>query len=123
MNLLLISLGGAIGAVARYLASETVGSITKYGFPLGTLTVNVIGCFLIGWLIGSGNAEQRTDLRLGFGVGFLGALTTFSTFSAETVKQITDGNWGVASINVVANDVLCLLAVAGGLAIGRKFRS
>ena len=120
MNLLLISLGGALGALARYFVSISVGTVTKYGFPLGTLIANVVGCFLVGLLIGSGAGAKSQELRLGFGVGFLGALTTFSTFSAETFQQALDGNWGVATTNVLTNVVLCMIAVYLGVIIGRK---
>ena len=120
MNLLLVALGGALGALARYFITITIGSFTKFGFPLGTLVANVTGCFLVGWLIGSGAGEKSQELRLGFGVGFLGALTTFSTFSAETFQQAVDGQWGVATTIVLANVVLCMIAVYLGVIFGRK---
>ncbi len=120
MNLFLISLGGALGALVRYFIAITFGTITSYGFPIGTLLANVVGCFLIGLLVGSGAGEQNENMRLGIGVGFLGALTTFSTFSAETLQQMLNGNWGVATINVVANLALCLIAVFAGVIVGRK---
>jgi len=89
-------------------------------FPLGTLIANLLGCFLIGILIGSGKTETNNSLKLSFGVGFLGALTTFSTFGAETIGHAQSGNLGIAGANVAVNVVVGLLAVVIGMAVGQK---
>lgn len=120
IQLLLIGIGGAIGAISRFGIAEVSKKVFAGAFPVGTLIANLAGCFVIGVLLGSGQAEKSDPLRLGVGVGFLGALTTFSTFSAETMQQINENNWGVAAANVGANLILGLLLVALGIFAGKK---
>lgn len=116
LNLLLVAVGGAIGAVARYSisvwASRLTGGSTGSGFPLGTLLVNVVGCLLLGalmvWVERGALSEQS---RLLLGVGLLGALTTFSTFGHETMILAQRGLMTQALVNVAANAVLGLSAV------------
>lgn len=119
-NLLAISLGSICGALLRYGLSVSTVKLIDSPFPWGTLAANVIGCFLMGFLIGSGKGTEHETLRLGFGVGFLGSLTTFSTFSAESVNHALEGNWGIASANVLVNVVVCLAAVMVGILLARK---
>jgi len=120
-RLLAIGCGGFLGAVLRYLV--TVGVARRQGgvLPLGTLSCNVAGCLLIGVLVAV--AEEREGLgegaQLFLRVGLLGAFTTFSTFGLETVDLLRDGEWGAALLTVLGNLLLGLLAVAGGLALGR----
>lgn len=119
-NLLAISLGSVCGALLRYALYFSSVKLFDSQFPWGTLAANVIGCFLMGLLIGSGKGDTHETMRLGFGVGFLGSLTTFSTFSAESVNHAMNGNWGIATVNVITNVVVCLLAVAIGILLARK---
>ena len=119
-NLLAIALGSICGALLRYAIYVSSVKLIDSQFPWGTLAANLIGCFLMGLLIGSGKADANDTLRLGFGVGFLGSLTTFSTFSAESVNHALNGNWGIASANVIVNVVVCLLAVTAGIMLARK---
>ena len=118
---LLVAAGGSIGAIIRYAIARACETSLKITFPVATLTANVIGCFLIGLLIGSGIGEKSDSVRLWFGVGLLGSLTTFSTFGAETIKCLHDNQWSIALSNVFANLVLGLLAVALGILVMRKF--
>jgi len=120
IELLLIGIGGAIGAISRFGIAEMAKRFSTGPFPIGTLIANLTGCFLIGILLGSGTADKSEPLRLGVGVGFLGALTTFSTFGAETIKNVQDGNWGIALGNVSANVILGLMCVALGIVIAKK---
>ena len=120
-QILLVALGGALGAIGRFGINEILTAVFKLPFPLGTLVANVVGCFLIGVLIGSGIGETSRSARLGFGVGFLGALTTFSTFGAETIQHASDGRWSLAIGNVSANLTLGLAAVMLGIATGKRF--
>ena len=120
LELLLIGIGGAIGAISRFGVAEMAKRFSSGPFPFGTLIANLAGCFLIGILLGSGQAEKSEPLRLGVGVGFLGALTTFSTFGAETISNAQDGNWAVAIGNVSANLVLGLACVALGMIVAKK---
>ena len=117
---LLIGLGGAVGAAVRYSINEIAIRFTSGAFPVGTLVANLAGCFMIGMLLGSGLGEKSEALRLGFGVGFLGALTTFSTFGADTITRIDEGQWGIALLNVAANVLLGLTCVVLGMVAGKK---
>jgi CrcB protein len=113
-HVFIVGLGGFLGATGRYLVSGYVQGVSdSIDFPYGTLVVNLLGCFLIGLL------AQLADTRGFFGpefrslvlIGILGALTTFSTFSIETLNLLSDGENVLAGLNVGANLGLCLLAV------------
>lgn len=121
INILLVGLGGGIGAITRYLVS--VWAAQKYGseFPYGTLLVNLAGCLIIGLFM-----QLVTDRiivnpywRMLVTVGFLGGLTTFSSFSYETVKLVGDGELALAFYNVAANTVLGLMATWVGITIAK----
>lgn len=120
-EVLLIALAGAIGALSRYGLSLAANRFINESFPFGTLIVNVLGCFLIGYIMHLG---LTTDLipatwRVALTVGLLGGLTTFSSFSYETVKFIEDGAWALAGGNIAANVLLCIPATLLGIGLGR----
>lgn len=120
INILLVGAGGFIGSVLRYLASGYVQQSTKsIDFPYGTLAVNVIGCFIIGFL--AQLAEDRgvftSESRLLVFTGFLGGFTTFSSFGNETLNLARDSQMINALANIGANVFLGLLAVW----LGRTF--
>ena len=119
MEVLAISLGGACGALLRYYIAVASKALITSEFSWGTFAANVLGCFLIGLMIGS-QRDQNETIRLGFGIGFLGSLTTFSTFSAQTINHLTGGNWMLGTINAVANLTCCLLATVAGITLGRR---
>ena len=119
----LVALGGALGASSRYGVSKLIDFYCKTSLPLATLVVNVSGCLLIGLLLGSGLDDRGHPARIFFGIGFLGALTTFSTFGEETIRHVREGDWWIALINVLANLVICLAAVVAGIALGKRFFS
>lgn len=113
-NILLVGIGGFIGSVMRYLASGYVQQTTKsVDFPYGTLAVNVIGCFIIGFL--AQLAESRgvftSESRLFVFTGILGGFTTFSSFGNETINLVRDSQMMNAFANVGANLVIGLFAV------------
>jgi CrcB protein len=116
-ELLLISLGGMLGANVRYVLSNWAAARYGTGFPYGTLLVNAGGSFLIGLVLGLLTASQRDnpDARLFIVTGFLGAETTFSTFAYETVALLRFGNRQAAIRNLLANLSLGLVATAVGL--------
>ncbi len=123
-RLLAIALGGAFGAVSRYLISGWVARLThESAFPYGTLAVNVTGSFLLGLMMGLGG-EGRLLLppavRVVLGIGFLGAFTTFSTFSYETVEALRIGDFRVAVGNTVISVVTALAACWLGLELGTR---
>ena len=122
---LLVGLGGFFGAMARYLLSATVGRTLGESFPYGTLCVNLLGSLAIGVLMGLALVQKdwSEELRLVLIVGLLGSLTTFSTFSWETLDFLRAGNWARAISNVGANVLLALLATGLGLASVRALLS
>jgi len=105
-------MGGAAGAVLRYLMSSGIYSWFGRGFPYGTLMVNVIGSFAIGLLsiLLVEKFEVPQEVRLGLVVGVLGALTTFSTFSWDTLDLMEQGLMQKAFLNVLLNVVVCISA-------------
>ena len=111
--LLFVAMGGALGAVLRYSISSGVYSWFGRSFPYGTLVVNVIGSLAIGLLsillVEKFNVPQ--EIKLGLVVGVLGALTTFSTFSWDTVDLLQQGLIQRALLNVLLNVVVCISAV------------
>lgn len=121
-TLILIAAGGAGGAVARYLISTACCSLWGDRFGIGTLVVNIAGCFLLGMIAHGGIAtglRQPWLTHPGITAGLLGGLTTFSTFGYETFKHLEDGERGLALLNVSANLGVGMLAVFAGVAISR----
>lgn len=120
-EILFIGVAGALGALSRYGLSNLANRFISAGFPWGTLVVNVVGCFLIGYVMHVGLATDIVPAawRLAITVGFLGGLTTFSSFSYETVALIEDGAWLLAVGNIAANMALGISATLLGLGFGR----
>jgi len=114
VTLLLVLLGGAVGAPTRYLADVVVQRLHRASFPWGTWTVNVAGSFVLG-LVAAGASTWAETL---VGTGFCGALTTFSTFGYETVRLSEEGETVTAAANVVGSLALGLLAAALGWWLG-----
>jgi len=120
MIYLLIALGGAAGSLLRYSLGGAVQRLSESGFPVGTMFVNVSGCFLIGVLLRQFlNMQLSHDLRALLIVGFCGGFTTFSTFSAETITLIDGGEYGRAAAYVALRVGLCLLATLAGMTMMR----
>jgi fluoride exporter len=127
---LLVAFGGAIGSLARYGTGLAAARVFGKGFPWGTLVVNVAGCFAMGIVLGiiadleahSSDAAIRSQLAFwhrAVAIGFLGGLTTFSSFGGDTMRQLFGGQSSAALANVAANVVLSLVAVWCGMAIMR----
>ncbi|MDR2865182.1 MAG: fluoride efflux transporter CrcB [Spirochaetaceae bacterium] len=120
MKCIFIILGGGIGALVRYFATHYVNSVFGSSFSIGILFVNTLGALLIGFLF---NLFQtftvQPELRLFLITGFLGGFTTFSTYSLETVQYLLNGNIKYAVINIVLNNVLCILFVITGIWISK----
>ena len=121
IQILAIAAGGAVGSVLRYAVSTGVYSMLGRNFPYGTLAVNVIGSFLMGLLFVL--MVERLDMsavwRMAILVGFLGAFTTFSTFSIETVNLLQGGDFMRAFLNVTLSVAFCLVATWVGFRLGR----
>lgn len=123
-NLVYIAAGGALGSVLRYAMSTGVQNLFGRGFPYGTLSVNLIGSFLIGLLYILVDTRMDTNVawRMLLMVGLLGGFTTFSAFSLETLQLIQDGAAGRAVLNVLLNVCLCLIACWLGIIIARQIQ-
>ena len=120
MILLLIAVGGAAGSILRYVLGGAVQHLSARGFPIGTLAVNVLGCFLIGILARVFlNMQTATEWRALLVVGFCGGFTTFSTFSYETLGLIEGGEYARGLAYISLSVILCLLATFGGMALSR----
>lgn len=116
MTLVLVFLGAAIGAPLRYLTDRAVQSRHDSVFPWGTLTANLVGCLVLGGLLGAGAAVPGWLGAL-LGVGLCGSLTTYSTFSYETVRLAEEGAHFYAAMNLVVSLVVGLGAAALGYAV------
>jgi len=123
VNLAAIGVGGAAGAVCRYLLTISAAAIPGGSTLWGTTLANVLGCGLLGVLaeysLLEGNLTPK--FALACRVGFLGSLTTFSTFTAESVTTWVDGRSGIAAIYVAANLVLGVFALFAGAALVRQY--
>ena len=111
MTVALIAVFGALGCLLRYFLSGWVYGLLGRGFPYGTLAVNAAGGFLIGLVMETGlrSTLVPAELRTGLAIGFLGGLTTFSTFSYETFKLLEDGELVSAGVNALASVATCVL--------------
>lgn len=118
-----IAIGGAVGAMARYSASLGVHGLFGHAFPYGTLFVNVVGSFSIGllYVVIMDSTVELGHYRAPLMIGLLGAFTTFSAFSLETIQLMESGDIWKAGINIGLNVVLCLVACWSGLALARHY--
>ncbi|MGQ8363717.1 fluoride efflux transporter CrcB [Glaciecola sp. 1036] len=110
---LAVAFGGAIGACLRLFIQQSFTNMLGKGFPFGTLAVNVIGSFIIGlvYALIQQQAIENPVLKSFLTVGILGALTTFSTFSLETLVMLQDGDLLKAGLNILLNLCLCICCV------------
>jgi CrcB protein len=116
-----VAVCGALGCLTRYFVSGWVYGILGRGFPYGTFAVNILGAFIIGLLMEFGIRSTLIPptLRIGLTVGFMGGLTTFSTFSYETFRLLEEGNFITASTNVALSVLVCLLFTWVGITTAR----
>lgn len=121
-HLLIIAIGGGIGSVSRYLTSQWLAQRLGAFFPYGTLAVNIIGCFIIGLFMTIATEKFVVNplWRLLITVGFLGGLTTFSSFSYETMKLLEDAEYWLALSNVALNCLIGFSATWVGMMVARS---
>ena len=120
-SFLAIAIGGGLGSVARFVISREMGNWLGSYLPYGTLTVNVAGSLALGWFatIFLDRPEINSAIRLGLTVGFLGAFTTFSTFSYESLQLLLNGAVWRAVFNVVLNAAACISMCYFGMQMAR----
>jgi fluoride exporter len=118
LNLILVMAGGFLGAICRFAMIQII-RVEPSEFPAGTLSINIIGCFLLGWLYSFARGKNHINARyvLFLGTGFIGSFTTFSTFSVETLNLLRDANYIAAAMYTVLSIGAGLVAVN----IGNRF--
>lgn len=123
LKIIMVAVGGGIGATTRYLVSTWAAERFGTDFPYGTLIVNVVGCFIIGVFMTL--ATERLIVtpywRLLVTVGFVGGLTTFSSYSYETLKLLEDADIMMALYNLVGNVIMGFFATWLGISVARLF--
>jgi CrcB protein len=118
-----IALGGALGALARHGTGALCERLFDPAVPWGTFTVNAVGSFFLGLLVESIARNESMDpgLQAMLATGFLGAFTTFSTYSVQSVRLVERGDYGLAAANVLGNVIVGLGLAALGIATARRF--
>ena len=122
-----IAVGSALGGVARFWCSGVAARFMGETFPCGTIIVNVVGCFIIGFFATitgpDGRVFSDTLTRQFVMIGILGGYTTFSSFSLQTLNLVQDGEWWLASANIALSVVACLVAVWLGFVLAASINS
>jgi CrcB protein len=118
--ILIVGMGGFFGAISRFVIASFVQTHSNTLFPVGTLSVNVLGSFIIGFLAMYFSQVVQPEYKAFLMTGFLGALTTFSTFSLENINMIQDGNYTSAILNITLNIVLTLSATLLAMMLFKK---
>jgi fluoride exporter len=123
LNLLIIGIGGFIGAILRYIISGFFYDLYGDKFPYGTLAVNLIGCFALGFFItmAEGKFIVSPQMRSFAAIGLLGAFTTFSTFSFETLALLQNELYSSAFFNILISVIVGLFAVWAGIVLAKLF--
>jgi CrcB protein len=117
----IVFLGSGIGGTLRYLIGMGIGQWVRQPFPLGTVTINVTGSFLIAFIAGLSDRTRwiSPEVKLFLTTGIMGGYTTYSSFNYETLVLAQQGEWRLSVLNVAATVVLCLLSGLGGFALAR----
>ena len=116
IGILYLSIGAIFGAILRFVITHYSSELSQHhGFPYGTLLVNVLGSLLVGYVLTWSADHEHDYWRLFAATGFCGAFTTFSAFAYESVAYWHEGRIGAFLVNLLLNNVLCVLAVALGI--------
>jgi fluoride exporter len=115
-----VGLGGFLGAIARYALGGWVAMRWGAAFPWGTFVINITGSFIVGFFLAFAQYRPwlHPQFRLLFAVGFVGAYTTFSTYTYESLRLMMDGQFALAALNVIGSVVVGLAAVFAGFLLG-----
>ena len=121
LDVLVICLGAIVGANARYFISRFAAQVLGPVFPYGTLFINVVGSFIVGFFVVWTSERVLVDprWRLFVVVGFCGSLTTFSSYAFESMSFFERGQWLLMLTNIFSNNLLCLAGALGGMAMAR----
>lgn len=121
LNIVLVAIGGAIGSVARYLVGVWGVKLAGPNFPWGTITVNVVGAFLIGLMVEmvARRFDASSEVRVFIVTGIIGGFTTWSSFTLDAVVLFERGDMGLAAVYLLASLVVSFAAIFAGLALGR----
>ena len=121
MNFIMVSLGAIVGANLRYILGRYAAKVLGPVFPYGTLIINIVGSFIVGWFMIWTTERVLVDprWRLLIVVGFCGGFTTFSSYAFESMAYFQQGQWTLMTTNILANNVLCLVAAVAGMALAR----
>jgi CrcB protein len=121
LDFLAISVGAIVGANARYFISRFTSKGFGPAFPYGTLFINVTGSFIVGFFMIWTTQRVIVDprWRLLVVVGFCGGFTTFSSYAYESMAYVEQGQWGLMLTNVIANNLLCLIAAVAGMSLAK----
>jgi CrcB protein len=120
-NFLAISIAAIVGANLRYLLSRVAARELGPVFPYGTLFINIVGSFIVGFFLIWTTERVLIDprWRLLIVIGFCGSFTTFSSYAFETMAYFDHGQWGLMALNILSNNVLCLGGALAGMALAR----
>ena len=118
MNLLFIGIGGGLGAISRYGLTICIDKLSSTSFPLATLIVNVLGCLLIGLILGSG-IQSKDSTYYFFVIGFLGSFTTMSAFSSQSIDLFSSNTPIIGTLYIMLTMSMTILATFIGLTLGK----
>jgi len=121
-ELIFVFIGGGLGSLVRFLLGKWVNAFHNSNFPFGTLTINIIACLVMGFMIGLADHKQLLSpaTRLFWVVGFCGGFSTFSAFSSETLSLIQQGQNNTMLLYILLSVVVCLIATFSGLFIAER---
>jgi fluoride exporter len=121
VNFIVVSAGAIVGANLRYILSRYTAKVLGPVFPYGTLIINILGSFIVGWFMIWTTERVLVDprWRLLIVVGFCGGFTTFSSYAFETMAYFEQGQWVLMATNFLTNNLLCLAAALAGMALAR----